>query len=47
MSDIPEHIEYNIKNHKTLATIPSIHVYINRMNKRLVFKMKYGYKVEL
>ena len=26
--------------------IPRIHVYINRINNRLVFKIKDGYKVE-
>ena len=30
-----DYIEY-IKKHKTLTTIPPIHIYINRINKRLV-----------
>ena len=47
MSDIQDYIEYIIKKHKTLTTIPPIHVYINRINNRLVFKMSYGYKLEL
>ena len=47
MSDIQEYIEYIIKNHETLNTIPPIHVYISRMNKRLEFKIKDGYKLEL
>ena len=45
--DIPDYIECIIKKHKALTTIPPIHVYINRINNRLVFKMKYGYKLEL
>ena len=36
-----------IKNHKQLTTIPPNHVYINRINNRLVFKIKDGYKLEL
>ena len=47
VSDIQYYIEYIIKKHETLTTIPPIHVYINRINNRLVFKMKDGYKVEL
>ena len=40
VSDIQDYIEYIIKKHETLATIPPIHVYINRINNRLVFKIK-------
>ena len=47
VSDIQYYIKYIIKKHKTLTTIPPIHVYINRMNNRLVFKIKNGYKPEL
>ena len=44
--DIQECIEYINKKHETL-TIPLAHVYINRPNTRLVFKIKDGYKLEL
>ena len=47
MSDIHDFIEYIIKKHERLTTIPPIHVYINRINNRLVFKIKDGYKLEL
>ena len=47
MSDIQDYIEYIIKKHETLATISPIHVYINRINNRLMFKIKDGYKLEL
>ena len=47
VSDIQNYIEYTIKKHKTLKTIPHINVYINRINKWLVFKIKDGYKLEL
>ena len=45
--DIQDYIEYNIKKHERLTAIPPIHVYINRINNRLVFKIKAGYKLEL
>ena len=47
VSDIQDYIEYIIKKHETLTKIPPIHVYINRINNRLVFKIKDGYKLEL
>ena len=47
VSDIQDYIKYIIKKHETLTTIPPIHVIINRINNRLVFKIKNGYKLEL
>ena len=47
VSDIQDYIEYIIKKHEKLITIAPIHVYINRINNRLVFKIKGGYKLEL
>ena len=38
-------IKYIIKKHETLTIIPPIHVYVNRTNNRLVFKIKNGYKL--
>ena len=38
---------YVIKKQKIVTTIPPIHVYINRINNRLVFKIQDGYKLEL
>ena len=46
MSDIQDYIEYIIKIHQTLKIIPPIHVYINRTNNRLVFKVKDGRRLE-
>ena len=40
VSDTQDYIEYIIKKHETLTTILPIHVYINRINNRLVFKRK-------
>ena len=47
MSYTEDYIKYIIKRHETLPLIPSIHVYINRINIRLVLKIKDGYKLEL
>ena len=47
VSDIQDYIEYIIKKHETLTTIPPIHANINRINNRFVFKIKDGYKLEL
>ena len=46
VSDIQDYIKYIIKMHKT-TTVPPIHIYINRINNRLVSKIKDGYKLEL
>ena len=42
VSDNQDYIEYIIRKHKTWTKIPSIHVYISRINSRLVFKIKHG-----
>ena len=44
---VQDYIVYIIKNHGTLPINPAIHIYINRINNRLVFKIKDGYKLEL
>ena len=41
VSDIQDYTEYIIKKHETITAIPAIHVYINIINKRLVFEIKY------
>ena len=46
VSDIQDYREYIIKKHEILTAIPPIHIYINRINNRLVFKTKDGYKLE-
>ena len=45
VSDIQDYIEYIIKKLETLTAIPPIHAYINRINNRLVFKIKDGCKL--
>ena len=47
ISDIQDYNKCIIKKHETLTIIPPIYVHINRINIRLVFKVKDGYKLEL
>ena len=47
VSGIQDYIEYIIKKHETLTKIPPVHVYINRANNRLVFKIIDGYKLDV
>ena len=47
MSDIQDYIEYVIQKYEAFKAISPIHVYINRINNRLVFQIKDGYKLEL
>ena len=47
VSDIQYYIEYIIKKHETLTTIPLVYVYINRIINRLVFQIKDGYRLQL
>ena len=47
VSDIHDYIEFIFKKHEALTPILPIHIYINRINNRLVFKTKDGYKLEL
>ena len=47
VSDIEDYVEFIIKKHETLTTIPPIYVFINRTNNGLVFKIKDGCKLEL
>ena len=47
MPDNQDYIDSIIKKHETLTKICPIHVYINRINSSLVFKIKDGDKPEL
>ena len=46
MSDIQDYVECIIKRYETLTAVLPIHVYINKINHRLVFKMRDGYKIK-
>ena len=47
VSDIQDYIDYIIKKHEKLTVVSPIHGYINRINNRLVFKIKDEYQLEL
>ena len=47
MSDIQDYIKFITKKYETLPTNAPIHIYINKINNRLVFKRKDGYQLEL
>ena len=47
MSDGCYYVLSIIKKHETLTIIPPIHVYISRINNRLLFKIKDRYKLVL
>ena len=45
-SDIQDCIEYIREKHETVTTIPPIHVFINKISNKLMFKIKDGYNLE-
>ena len=47
MPDIQDYIRYIIKKHETLPTTPLIHIYIKRIDNKLIFKMKDKDKITL
>ena len=47
VSDIQDYFEYIIKKYKTVAESSTTKIYINRIENRVVFKIKSGYKLEL
>ena len=44
IADIEDYFEYIIKKHKTLTENPSIQIYPNKTENRIIFKIKTGYK---
>ena len=47
ISAIQGYFECIIKKHETIANNPPVQIYVNRIKKRIVFKIKTGYKLEL
>ena len=47
ISDTQDYFEFIIKKHETLTENPSNQIYPNKIKKRIVFKIKTGYKLEL
>ena len=47
IDDIQDYFEFIIRKHETLAEDPSVELYPNRINNRIVFKIKTGCKLQL
>ena len=47
VSDIQDYFEYIIKKHETVTENPSIRIYINKIENRIIFKIKTVYYLEL
>ena len=47
VSDIQDYFEYIIKKHDTIADKPPVQIYVNKIKKKIIFKIKTGYKLEL
>ena len=47
VSDIQDYFKCIIKIHETIANNPPVQIYVNKIKKRIVFKTKTGYKLEL
>ena len=47
MSDIQDHFEYILKKHGENVDNPSVQIYVNKIENRVIFKIKNGYSLEL
>ena len=47
ISDIQDYFEFIIKKHETLTENPPIQIYPNKIENRVIFKVKTGFKLEL
>ena len=47
VSDIQDYFEYILKKYEAVTDNPSIMIYINKIEKRIMFKIKTGYYLEL
>ena len=47
VSDIQDYFEYIIKKHETIADNPPVQISVNKINNRIAFKIKTGYRLEL
>ena len=45
--DIQNYFKYTNKKHETLADEPSIQIYVNKIQNRVIFKIKYGNYLQL
>ena len=47
IKDIQDYFEFTIKKHETLTEDPPVKIYPNKIKKRIAFKIKTSYKLEL
>ena len=47
MSEIQGYFEYILKKHETVTDNPSIMIYLNKIENRIMFKTETGYHLEL
>ena len=47
VSDIQDYFEYILKKHRENTDKPSVQIYVNKIENRLTFKIKYGYSLDL
>ena len=47
VSDIQDYFEYILKKHGEDVDKPSVQIYINKIENRVIFKIKNGYSLEL
>ena len=47
VSDIQDYFEYILKKHGKDIDKPSVHIYVNKIENRVTFKIKNGYSLEL
>ena len=47
ISDIQDYFEYILKKHSENVDIPSVKIYVNKIENRITFKIKSGYYLEL
>ena len=45
--DTQDYFEYIIKKQETISDNPPVQIYVNKIKKRILFKIKTGYKLEL
>ena len=47
VSDIQDYLEYILKKHEENTDKPSVQIYVNKIENRVIFKIKDGYSLEL
>ena len=47
VSDIQDYFEYILKMHGENTDKPSVHIYVNQIENRVIFKIKNGYSLKL